>query len=60
MLLANTIMFALAAASATAVRQETTNPKASLSVDLGYSVYRGVKNTTSGINSWKGYVTLSI
>ena len=62
MLFVNTIIFSLAAAAvaATAVRQETTNGKASLSVDLGYSVYSGVENTTFGIKSWKGYVTLSI
>lgn len=27
-------------------------------VDLGYSVYQGYTNTTSGLNVFKGYVTL--
>jgi hypothetical protein len=26
-----------------------------LAVDLGYSVYRGVKDSSKGINSWLGY-----
>lgn len=30
--------------------------KSPLTVDLGYSVYSGVKDTTFGVNSWKGYV----
>jgi len=25
-------------------------------VDLGYSTYEGVQNTTSGLTTWKGYV----
>lgn len=35
-------------------RQSTGN--SSLQVDLGYDVYEGVTNETTGLNTWKGYV----
>ena len=27
----------------------------SLTVDLGYGVYKGVSNSSTGLNTWKGY-----
>lgn len=35
-------------------RQELAANSSLLQVDLGYSVYQGVANTTSSINSWLG------
>ena len=28
----------------------------SLQVDLGYEIYDGVKNASTGLNVWKGYI----
>jgi carboxylesterase type B len=35
-------------------KREADSTNSSLQVDLGYSIYEGVANTTSGINIWKG------
>lgn len=34
-------------------RQASSNP-ASLQVDLGYEIYEGVANASTGLNVWKG------
>ena len=34
-------------------------PGSGLTVDLGYGVYQGYKNSTSGLNIWKGRVSLT-
>ncbi|RFU27085.1 hypothetical protein B7463_g9250, partial [Scytalidium lignicola] len=39
---------------ALAKRSTSHNNNNNLQVDLGYSVYTGVHNATTGINSWKG------
>lgn len=36
--------------------KRATGNSTSLQVDLGYSVYNGYSNTTSGLNIWKGLV----
>jgi hypothetical protein len=35
-------------------RQSTTTNSSNLQVDLGYSIYEGFHNQTSGINQWSG------
>ena len=30
-----------------------------LSVDLGYEIYQGVSNASTGLNTWKGYAIAS-
>lgn len=35
-------------------KREASNTDDNLTVDLGYSKYRGTFNATTGINSWKG------
>jgi hypothetical protein len=35
-------------------RQDTGSSDA-LTVDLGYGVYQGYSNSTTGINTWRGY-----
>jgi hypothetical protein len=35
-------------------RQAGGNSSTSLQVDLGYEIYQGVSNSTSGINIWRG------
>ncbi|KAI9728737.1 MAG: hypothetical protein M1828_002843 [Chrysothrix sp. TS-e1954] len=35
-------------------RSSPSNEAASLAIDLGYDVYQGVHNTTTGLNTWKG------
>lgn len=40
-------------------RQVTQNTSTNgLVVDLGYEQYQGVANQTSGLNTWKGYLTI--
>lgn len=42
-------------ANALQARQEGGgNSSSSLQVDLGYGMYEGVQNSTSGLNIWKG------
>ncbi len=41
-------------AAALQARQAGGNFSSALQVDLGYEVYQGVFNSTSGINVWKG------
>src|ERR1700733_11735279 len=36
--------------------RQSQNINSSLQVDLGYDVYQGVANTSTGLNTWKGYV----
>lgn len=35
--------------------RQSQNVDSSLQVDLGYDVYQGVSNTSTGLNTWKGY-----
>ncbi|KAI9815795.1 MAG: hypothetical protein M1827_002191 [Pycnora praestabilis] len=35
-------------------RQNSGNSSSSLQVDLGYEVYNGVSNSSTGLNTWKG------
>ncbi|KIW19797.1 hypothetical protein PV08_00372 [Exophiala spinifera] len=41
-------------AHALQVRQIGGNSSSSLQVDIGYGIYEGVQNSTSGLNVWKG------
>ncbi|KAK4937190.1 hypothetical protein LTR10_022095 [Elasticomyces elasticus] len=41
-------------AAAIQARQTTANSSSSLQVDLGYEIYQGTFNSTSGLNLWKG------
>lgn len=41
-------------ANALRARQAGQNSSSSLQVDLGYGIYEGVQNSTSGLNIWKG------
>jgi hypothetical protein len=34
--------------------RQSTNANSSLEVDLGYAVYRGYSNSSTGLNIWKG------
>lgn len=34
--------------------RQASNTSASLQVDLGYSIYEGVANASTGLNVWKG------
>lgn len=34
--------------------RQSSNSSASLQVDLGYSIYEGVANASTGLNIWKG------
>lgn len=36
-------------------RQNVVNATSSLTVDLGYEVYQGVDNTSTGLRTFKGY-----
>lgn len=36
-------------------RQTSGGNSSSLEVDLGYEVYQGHQNTTTGLNLWRGY-----
>ncbi|EDU40805.1 PnbA Carboxylesterase type B [Pyrenophora tritici-repentis] len=36
------------------LRQRHSTTSGSLEVDLGYEIYRGVSNSSTGINTWKG------
>lgn len=40
-------------------RRQSTGSN-NLTIDLGYAIYQGANNATSGINSWKGSVARSI
>ena len=42
-------------AAAIHARQTAANSSSSLKVDLGYGVYQGTTNSTSGLNIWKGW-----
>ena len=35
-------------------RQSTGGSSSNLTVDLGYEIYQGYLNSTSGLNIWKG------
>jgi hypothetical protein len=37
------------------VKRQATTPAASLEIDLGYSVYKGVANSSTRLNVFKGY-----
>ena len=39
-------------------RQTITNTTSNLIVDLGYEQYMGVANASTGLNTFKGWVTL--
>ncbi|KFY13465.1 hypothetical protein V491_06389 [Pseudogymnoascus sp. VKM F-3775] len=60
MLFINTMMLAMAATAAIAGPSpydglfKAHQKKSPLTVDLGYSIYSGVKDTNFGVNSWKG------
>lgn len=41
-------------AAALHARQSSSGNSSSLQVDLGYEVYNGYSNATSGLNIWKG------
>jgi hypothetical protein len=34
--------------------RQASNGSSSLQVDLGYSIYEGVANSSTGLNVWKG------
>jgi hypothetical protein len=34
--------------------RQVSNNSALLQVDLGYSIYEGVANSSTGLNTWKG------
>jgi hypothetical protein len=36
-------------------KRQSQNVNSSLQVDLGYGVYQGVANSSTGLNTWKGY-----
>lgn len=36
-------------------KRQSQTVNGSLQIDLGYAVYQGVANTTTGLNTWKGY-----
>ena len=38
--------------------RQASNSSASLQIDLGYSIYEGVANASTGLNVWKGYAAL--
>ena len=42
-------------------RQVSQNVSGDLVVDLGYELYQGVHNESTGLNTWKGYgMTLEV
>ena len=36
-------------------RRQSTSSSSGLTVDLGYEQYMGVANSSTGVNTWKGY-----
>ncbi len=38
------------------LRQASSGNSSSLQLDLGYAIYEGYNNGTTGLNLWKGYL----
>lgn len=47
-------------ATALQARQNGGSAESPLRIDLGYEIYDGYLNTTSNLNTWKGYETLTV
>jgi hypothetical protein len=46
--------------AASLAKRRNQNINSSLQVDLGYDVYQGVANSSTSLNTWKGYAFSTI
>jgi hypothetical protein len=48
------LLLAITISAVSALLQSQSSSSDALDVDLGYEIYQGFNNATSGINTWRG------